>query len=55
MVKKKASHLPYWLNKSIQIIGLPLIVLISLPAFDVISSVQAQQASPTLIFLDIPP
>ena len=44
-VKKKASHLPYWLNKSIQIIGLPLIVLISLPAFDVISSVQAQQAS----------
>ena len=45
MVKKKASHLPYWLNKSIQIIGLPLIVLISLPAFDVISSAQAQQAS----------
>jgi murein DD-endopeptidase MepM/ murein hydrolase activator NlpD len=44
-VKKKASRLPYWLNKSILIIGLPLIVLISLPAFDVISSAQAQQAS----------
>jgi murein DD-endopeptidase MepM/ murein hydrolase activator NlpD len=45
VVKKKAIQLPCWLNKSIQVIGLLLIVLISLPAFDVISSVQAQQAS----------
>jgi murein DD-endopeptidase MepM/ murein hydrolase activator NlpD len=46
-VKKKASHLPYWLNNTIQIIGLSLIALISMPAFDAISSAQAQQTSQT--------
>jgi hypothetical protein len=46
-VKKRVRHLAYRFKKAILIIGLPLIALISLPAFDVISSAQAQQTSQT--------
>lgn len=46
-MKKNASYLPYWFNTAIQIIGLSLIALISLPAFDAVSSAQAQSASQT--------
>jgi murein DD-endopeptidase MepM/ murein hydrolase activator NlpD len=46
-VKKKASHLPYLLNKAIQALGLSLITLIALPALNIISEAQAQQASQT--------
>lgn len=46
-MKKNASYLPYWFNNAIQIIGLSLIALISLPAFDAVSSAQAQSTSQT--------
>ena len=44
-MKKRASHLTDFLKKSIQVLGLFLIVLLSLPVLDSIPKAQAQQAS----------
>ena len=44
-MKKKASHLPYWFQKAIQMIRSSLIVLALLPAIALISSAQAQTVS----------